>query len=222
MQRSVVTKSLTAASANAIALSQSLGAAGNLNLNGASAAAGFSSQRQIIITSAGDDTTLVWTVIGTDDTGNPVKDIFNGANGVATSNLNFRTVTQVSGSKATAAAVTVGTNSVGSSPWKIFVDTIATPNMSIQCKLVSGSGTATVDLTDDAFLVAMTEYGSQPAIALAPASPNPLAFPHPNMQSMTATTQGSLNFNVRAYRLTITAGTGVWEMTTQQAGLASP
>lgn len=221
MQRSVVTKSLEAGVADAIATAQTLADAGYLTL--VSDPVVLDTQRIVIITSAGDDTGVTFTIIGTDDTGNQIKDQFAGASaGAASSNLNFRTIVSIYADGATDGDVEAGTNSVGSSPWKIFVDTIATPNMSIQCKLVSGSGTATVDLTDDAFLVAMTEYGSQPAIALAPASPNPLAFPHPNMQSMTATTQGSLNFNVRAYRLTITAGTGVWEMTTQQAGLASP
>src|ERR1700744_4680398 len=110
MFSSTITKTLAAAVANGIALSQALGGAGFLMLSGSLVSGGVAvlgSQRQVIITSAGNDSGLTWTVIGTDDTGNPIKDQFAGANvGVATSNLNFATVTSISGSGATASTVT--------------------------------------------------------------------------------------------------------------------
>lgn len=220
MRASAVTKSLTAASANVIAHSQSLAGAGLLTLT--SSPVTLDSQRRVIITSAGDDSGLTWTVIGTDDTGNPIKDIFAGANGIAASNIDFKTVVSIFGSGATASTVTAGTNTTGSSPWKMFADTISTPNMSLYAQLVSGSGTATVEYTYDPFESPIPANGSSSSIANGPASPNPVAVPHPSMQGMTASTEGNINYTIHGYRLTITVGTGVWKLTTRQAGLASP
>lgn len=223
MRASVVTKSLTAASANNVAISQTLGGAGNLTLNGSAASGGVATldtQRRVIITSAGNDSGINWTVIGTDETGNPIKDIFAGGNiAVAQSNIDFLTVTSVSGSGAAAAAVTVGTNTTGSSPWKYFDGYIPTPNMSIDMELLSGSGTATFEYTYGGFLAAP---GVASSIANGPASPNPVAVPHPSLQGLTASQEGQLGYAVTGYRLTITLGTGTWRCTTRQAGVATP
>lgn len=228
MRASAITKALTAASANAIALSQSLAAAGALTLNGASASGGVATldtQRRVIITSAGADAGLTWTIIGTDDNGNPIKDSFAGASSpaVAASNLDFKTVTSITSSGATAAAVTAGTNTTGSSPWDMFDDNIPTPNISGDLILVTGAGTASWEYTYDPFLVPIP-YPMAPTspIALAAANPNPLAHGVTNMTAITSSKDGSINFPIHAQRLTITLGTGTWKLTTRQAGVSSP
>lgn len=225
MQKSVVTKALIAGVANGLATSQTLGGAASLVLAGSLTSGGvgiLGSQRRVIITPSGNDAGITWTVIGTDDTGNAIKDVFSGVNNpaVAQSNLNFATVTSIRSSGATNGAVTAGTNGVGSSPWKLFTDTINTPNLSINAQLVSGTGNATVEFTYDTFLPDTSQ--PQSAIELAPASPNPQILPHPVLQGLTASKDGVIDWVVCGWRLTINSGTGTWKMTSQQGGLASP
>lgn len=226
MRPVVVTKTLDAASANGISLSQSLAGAGNLLINGAAASGGIAtliSQRRVIITSAGNDAGLTWTIIGTDDTGSQIKDIFAGASGIAQSNLNFKTVTQISSNGATASTVTVGTNGVGSSPWVMFDSYIPTPNMDVLAQLVTGTGNATIEVTQDPFLVPIPQPGSStPAIAFAPANPNPLAVAWGALAGLTATTEAQINAAIHGWRLTINSGTGTWKATGRQAGVSSP
>lgn len=115
---------LAAASANAIALSQSLGGAGNLTLNGSLATSGVATMdtpRRVLITSAGNDSGLTWTLTGTDRSGMPQSETFAGSNAAAVySALDYLTVTQIAGSGATGAAITAGTNGVASSQWARF------------------------------------------------------------------------------------------------------
>lgn len=222
MRSVTLTKALVAASANNISLSQSLAGDGSLLINGSTGAGGVATldtQRRILITSAGNDSGLTWTVIGTNDNGAPIKDSFAGGNIAAVaSNLDFLTVTSITGSAATAGAVTAGTNAVGSTPWQLFADTIATPNLGIDMQL-AGSGNATFEYTDNQFLAPI---GIQSAIAFSPNTPNPSALPHPDLQSLTASKDGALTWVIHGWRLTINSGTGSWTCTTRQAGLASP
>lgn len=217
MKSSVVTKQLTAANAAIIAASQSLAGAGNLTL--LSSPVVLDTQRRIVVVSAGNDAALTWTVIGTDDYGAPIKDVFAGANGAAESNLNFATIVSITGSGATASTVTAGTNTVGSSPWKLFDSTIATPNLSIFMELLSGAANATFEYTYANF---RGPIGVQSAVAFGPATVNPAPLPHPDLQALAASKDGNLTWDVFGYRLTINSGTGQWRCTTHQAGLASP
>lgn len=218
MRAVAITKALTAASANTVAHAQSLAGAGYLTLTATPIV--LDSGRQIIITSAGDDSGLTWTIVGLDDAGAGLKDSFAGANGIATSNLtNIKTVTSIYGSAATASTVTAGTNTVGSSSWKMFSDTIATPQMDIYMQLVSGSGTATFEYTPDPFEMPI---GVQSATALGPNTPSPVALAHPDLQTLSASKEGSVNWTIHGWRLTINSGTGVWKCTARQSGLASP
>lgn len=225
MRKSVVTKSLTASSANNISLSQSLAGAGALLINGAAASGGVATldtQRRVTLASAGNDAGITWTVIGTNDNGSQIKDVFAGVNnpGIAQSNLDFKTVISITASGATASTVTAGTSTVGSTPWQLFSDTINTPNLSVNYQLVSGTQNASVEYTYDAFLVDPTLALS--AIALGPASPNPQVILHPVLQAMTASKDGIINWTITGWRLTVNSGTGVGQMTSKQAGLASP
>lgn len=225
MQASIVVKSLAAASANNIATSQSLASAGSLNLNGSAASGGVATldtQRRVIITSAGNDSGITWTVIGTREGGQPIKDQFAGGNvAAAQSNLDFLTVTSITASGATASTVTAGTNGVGSSPWKISADSISPPQTSFDCE-ITGTVSYQVEYTQQPFLAPIPPNGSSPAIQFAPASPNPTAIPFSDLTNKSAAAQGDETFVFHAWRLTILSGTGSVTCTGRQAGLASP
>lgn len=114
---------LSSASANSIALSQSLSAAGKLTLNGTLATGGVATTdkpRRITITSAGNDTGSTWTVVGTNWMGNPISETIAGSNVLVTSVLDYATVTSISLNAATASTVTAGTSAVAASPWVRF------------------------------------------------------------------------------------------------------
>src|SRR6185437_8220952 len=149
-----LSKSLTAASANAIALSQSLASAGNLTLNGASASGGVATldtQRRVLVTSAGNDSGITFTVTGASESGTPISQTLTGANaGTAVTTLDFLTVTQVSVSGATASTVTVGTNTVGSTPWKMQAWELASQNLQFSTT-VSGTINYSIEVTPDDF-----------------------------------------------------------------------
>lgn len=96
---------------DAIALAQLLAGPGDLVLNGAAAKAGavtLPHPRRVVITSAGDDRAVNWTVVGTGRRG-PLTDTFAGANaGDVRSSVDFLTVSKISGSAGTADVVAVG------------------------------------------------------------------------------------------------------------------
>lgn len=223
MQAAAITKALVAASATNICLSQTPLAAGLLTLNGSTVSGGVAtldSQRRVLITSAGNDSALTFTIIGGDDTGNPIKDSVTGGNGVAVaSNLDFLTVNSIRVSGATASTVTVGTNTVGASPWKLFGDTIATPNLSLGVQLVTGSGNCGIQYTYDPIA---QPAGVQTPIANAAVLALPNAIAHPTLAALTASADGTINWTIHAWRLIINSGTGTWKATGRQAGLASP
>lgn len=222
MRRVATTKSLTAASANCIAQSQSLAGAGPLTLNGSAVSGGVATldtQRRVIIHSAADDSAQTWTVTGTNEGGAPIKDIFAAANtGDAQSNLDFFTVTSIVCSGATASTVTAGTNTVGSTPWKLVQDTANPTSISLYAQLLSGAASANVEYTYDGIL---PSAGVQSAIANAGQSPNPAVVLHPQMQGFSASTEGAIDWPITAWRMTILTGTGSFQITARQAGLAS-
>jgi hypothetical protein len=117
---------LTAASANAVALSQTLATAGNVTLNGALVSGGVAvldQPRRIIVTSAGNDSGITFTAYGTDWSGQPIQSKAVAGGNIAAVDLgvSFATVTSIAASGATAAAITVGTNTVADSR-PIFAD----------------------------------------------------------------------------------------------------
>lgn len=221
MYASTIVKSLIAGVADTIAASQSLAAAGALTLSASPVV--LDTGRQVIITSAGDDSALTWTVIGTNDSGSPIKDSFAGGNTtVAKSNLqNFKTVTSITGSGATASTVTAGTNGVGSSDAKIFSDTIPTPNIAFDCQK-AGTVTFQVEYTQQPFLEPISPNGSGPAIAFGPNTPNPVWIPFTDLTNKSAAAQGAETIVFHAWRLSILSGTGAVTCTGRQSGLASP
>jgi hypothetical protein len=217
-----ITKTLAAASANNISVSQSLGAAGNLTITGTAAAGGVATldtQRRVIITSAGNDSGLTWTVTGTDETNNVVVDSFAGATAgnAVQSNRDFLTVTKIAGSAATAGNVTAGTNGVGSCPWH-SISTMKTPdNVSVAVTVSGAAVNYTVEYTYD-------NYWTPGAGNTPPALPT--VFPVQTLVGQVANGEGAPGTGggqpVTGVRLTINSGTGTARLTILEAGLGSP
>lgn len=115
----VLSISLAAASANAIALSQTPGGAGNLTINGSLASGGVATMdvaRRVLITTTADETSKTFTIYGTDRYGNTISEVVNGVNNTTVNSvLDYKTVTRIAVSNALAGAVTVGTSQVASS-----------------------------------------------------------------------------------------------------------
>lgn len=155
------TKTLAAASANNIALSQSPGA-GAITLNGSTVSGGVATidtynattntapGRRVLFTSGGNDTGINFTVTGTNSTGNKITDTFAGASGAAAqSNLDFVTVTSVTHTGSVAGTLTIGTSAVGSSPWYVM-NYQGNPPMNVAAFVqYTGTGTFTIEYTYD-------------------------------------------------------------------------
>jgi hypothetical protein len=139
-----------AASANNIAASQSVAAGASVILNGTTAGT-LDTARQVIITSAGNDSGITFTIVGTSPQRGTITEVLTGANiGVATSLNSFLTVTSITPSGATAAAITVGTNTVADS--FIVLDAYANPTDVQLNAVVTGTITFQIDQTlDDIF-----------------------------------------------------------------------
>jgi hypothetical protein len=96
-------------------------------LNGALVVGGVATldrPRRVIVTSAGNDSTVTFTAYGTDNSGEAlVASVAGAAIGAADFGVSFATITRIATSAATAGAVTVGTNGVADSrpisldPW---------------------------------------------------------------------------------------------------------
>jgi|ERR1700754_3758231 len=103
-----------ALSANGIALSQAVAAAGFVNLNGAKVSANsgqaiLDHARRVTITSSGNDTGITFLVVGGDMYGKRVTQLVTGASGAAATTLKtFKTVASVFASGAVAGTITVG------------------------------------------------------------------------------------------------------------------
>jgi len=139
---------LAAANTSNIAASQTPAGAGAMTLNGSLVASGIAildNPRRVLITTA--DTTTVFTVTGTTPTGSALSESFKVVAGASYTGQDFKTVTSITTNQGTTAAVTVGTNGIGSTPW-VRTDEWANPALSIQCD-VSGTVNYTVQASND-------------------------------------------------------------------------
>lgn len=183
---------------NGVSTSQSLMAAGDLAIDGALASMGvatFTAPSYVSITSAADDTGITWTVTGTDKDGGALSETITGADtAAATTTHRFLTVTQISGSGATAGNVIAGTADFAYSepcpldyrltPFNVglfFVDTGTTSTFTVQ---YSG---------DDPWDAAYADADAYNALATW--------FSHPFMAGLQANSSGNIAFAVRAVRL---------------------
>lgn len=152
--QNLLTLSLAAAVANGIALSQSGTTATPLTLNGSLVTGGvakFDVARRVIVTSAGNDSGITFTIVGTDRYGRQQTEVLTGGNGaaVAQTQHDFLTVSSITPSGGTASTVTAGTSVVGSTA-PIVMDAYANPQgISVAAIVVSGTPTYTVEICYD-------------------------------------------------------------------------
>jgi len=215
-QPTVLVKTLTAGSANAICLSQAVTANTPMTLNGASAA-GFATQRQILLTFAASEVGHNFTLVGADDSGAAINEVIAGAASTATSALNYKTVTSVTPSNNGAGNIQVGSNGVGSTPWVLFNSHIPTPNISFAYDVLSGSVTCAAEYTYDEIIA--PSIGS----AIPPTTPQPIVRQIVGLESVAGAATASMSgIPFRGYRLTVKSGTGKAQLTGTQAGVSGP
>lgn len=206
------TKALTAASVNNISLSQTPLAGGNLLINGAAASGGIATldtQRRVLFTFAADESARTFVVYGTNQSGAPIQETVAGTNTTAVTTLDFKTVTRISVDAATAGALTVGTNGVGSGSWQ-SINTFVTPiNVNIQC-IVAGTVNFTVQGT-------AMDPNNLPSGQVAPATTDITA-----LAAKAASTTASITDAYAFFRMVINSGTGSVQYTYDQAGVAGP
>lgn len=129
--------------ANNIAASQSPGA-GAITLNGSVGTGNLDIARRIIITSAGNDSGITFTLTGTDRYGRAQSETIAGANAtVAQTTKDFLSVSSVTHTGSVAGAITIGTNGVASTA-PLIVDYFASrANIGIA---LSGTGTFSANI----------------------------------------------------------------------------
>lgn len=112
-------------------------AAGNVSV-GVNGTVTLDKPRHVLITSAGDDSGITFTLTGTDWNNQPISQAVTGGNATtAETTLDFATVTSIVSSGSTASTVTVGTNGIADSR-PIFLDTFGFAPVTFQ---VTVSGT---------------------------------------------------------------------------------
>ncbi len=206
--------SLVAGDDDGVCLSQVKVAAGNLTINGALATAGiatFDKPRRVLITNAGDDSLLTFTVYGTNYTGVAISENIAGTNATTTYTINdFKTVTRVAVDGAVASTVKVGTNAVGStSPF--FIDAYVNPPSIGVDTTVTGTVNYTIEFTT-------VDLSPQWDIYANP----PTWFSVFGFDGVTASAYGTLNQPSTMIRLTINSGTGSVTARIRQAFIAGP
>jgi len=141
-----------AAVVNNIAQSQSLAAAGPVTLNGTTVVSGVAVldvQRQVIITSAANDSGITFTIVGTRQDGVQLSEVLTGASGAAATSANsYKTIISIVGSGATAGTIQVGTNGVATSLPIVIPVSQPSTNITLSVK-VTGTVNYTVSQTFD-------------------------------------------------------------------------
>jgi hypothetical protein len=209
----IISKSLTAGSANCIALSQSVAAGGNAIINGGSAADGvftLDTQRRIAIVSAGNDSANTALIYANRQSGQPITEVLDLTNvGTAVSKLDYFSGGTVTFPQGTAGAITIGTDAQGSTDWAVPNYNITPFELNVAHQ-ISGSVTVNFETTND------PNFWATPLGRNAPT-------PQPNVteivQGVTAGQVVSLTQPVTGWRETITAGQGTITAQAVQAGI---
>ena len=142
-----------APSATNIRTASSIGAAGAVTLNGSLVSGGVATldqPRRVLFTSVGNDSGITFTVSGTDWNGTPVSEVVTGANATTVYTVyDFKTVTSVVASGASAGNVSIGTNAIASSR-PVFIDTYADNSIYVQTDTGGSSAiTYSIQLSGD-------------------------------------------------------------------------
>jgi len=172
--------------------------------------------RRILLTYGNEGAPRTLVLKGTNHTGNPISETLavpSGAGGTVASLQDFLTVTSALplGGGWTA-AVTLGTNGVASSPWKMLDNLVTPVNLAIGV-VISGTVNFTVEYTyDDPN--GLTYNFNQPVLVI----PTPWSISA--LASKAANTDGTLLQPAKAWRLTVNSGNGSATATGIQSGNA--
>lgn len=220
-------KTLSAASANNIVLSQTPLAAGDLTLNGSTVSGGVATLdtgRQVLFTFAANETGHSFVVYGQNRSGGGMQETIAGtAAGTVATTQSFYKVTRISISAAATGAMTVGTNGIGSTEWKIvnWDDTVSNLGIAVT---VSGTVNYTVEYTyEDPSGTYPNPSAATSGYSISPGwpiIPFPTAWPLTGLTALAVAAEGALLTPVAAIRLTINSGTGAAQMQIIQSGFA--
>jgi hypothetical protein len=200
-----------AADPNGVSLSQTPAAGGiqELTITGALASGGevaFDTARQVVITSAADESGRKFIVTGRDSKGNYMSEAIVGANiGTSSTVKAFTVVTSIQVDDDTAGAIEAGTATAIWTNW-VPVSYLADDfEVAMGFAIGSAAGSLDIDvemtldniLTDQGNLAAKPRYLSEFDRIFPPHN----SFTHSTMTAMAADTTGNLDFPVRAIRL---------------------
>lgn len=221
MARAVVlTIQLAAASANNICLSQTPTSGTALTLNGSAVSGGVATldtQRRVLLTFGNEASNRTLVITGTRGDGAAIGETLNiasGASGTIATEQDFLTITSaMPGGGGWTAAITLGTNTVGSTGWQVPNQHITPFEIGIAIEGTSGTG-AQIEVTQDSPLLPIAIYAQ--GYSQTPPIPTPFVWAgltgNPNAI-------GKINQAVAAWRLTIVDGTGLVTATGQQSGI---
>lgn len=187
---------LTAANDQAVAAAQSpTGTSFTLTANPVV----LDAPRQIVITSAGDDSGITFTVTGTTFSGQAASEVLQGTNASTVSSVTmFATVSSIVASGAIAGAVKAGTTGVATSRWVRF-DSWANAQSSVQVD-VSGTVNYTVQVTMD--------DPNDPISPTTPVNCTWLSSPDTNVVGQTAAKFSNFAYTPTFARVLLNSGTG--------------
>ncbi len=193
---------LAAASINAIATTQSGTAGTPLTLTASPYK--LDSPRRIIITSAGNDSAVTFTIRGTNWVGMPVSEVLTGASTAAAQSVyDYASILSITPNANTASTVQVGTNGVASTvPLKLDDWGFAPTSVQID---VTGTVSVTLQQTLNDCDVNYTAV-------------NWLNSPDSNAVNASATIQTNYAYVPSWVRLLLNGGTGTATLTVLQAG----
>jgi hypothetical protein len=183
----------------------------------------FPLQQRVLVTSAGNDSTIFFHIVGLNQAGFTVQEWLAGSNSTfAQSQLDYAQIVSIQPSTAsnaqtlgtTAGTVSVGvsaTGGVASSLWQIMNWHVTPANIAVSGVTLGPQGaTWSVQYTYD-------DPNNLPNYTTVPQP-----FNHPTLVSQTGSLDGAINDPVTAVRLTMNGGTGTVRATFIQAGIGSP
>jgi hypothetical protein len=204
---------LATASATNIRTASSIAGAGAVTLNGSLVSGGVATldkQRRVLFTSAGNDSGITFTISGTNANGDLISETLTGGNIAAVATvLDYKTVTSITSSGASAGTVSIGTNGVAGSSW-VRLDDWAPLNVALQVN-VTGTVNYTIQQTLD--------DPNSPTNAVSPASVVWINSSDTNVVSATANQQSSYSFVPVFVRAVLNSGTGSISATIRQSGV---
>jgi len=203
---------LATAVANNICTAQSPTA--TFSINGTLASGGVATldtPRRVLFTPSGNESANTFTIVGTNASGMPQTEVISGTNATAFyTNLDFKTVSSITLASAAAAAITVGTTTVASSPWIRF-DEYALSQTAIQCS-VTGTVSYTIQQT--------LQDPNSPTNPVAPYSLVWLQSSDSQAVNASGNIQSSYQYSPTFARVTLNSGTGSVTATFTQFGVA--